>query len=97
MSERGDSESTQFTIEEIKAIVEEAHCAGVKTASHAQGTKGIKNALLGGVDTIEHGIYLDDEVIEMMIKQNTYLIPTFAIVEAIINGGKKYSWNLISQ
>ena len=90
MSERGSPTSTQFTVEEIRAIVEEAQSAGVKTASHAQGTQGIKNALLGGVDTIEHGIYLDDEVIEMMIKQNTYLIPTFAIVEAIINGGTEF-------
>jgi len=90
MSERSSPTSTQFTVEEIRAIVEEAQSAGVKTASHSQGTEGIKNALLGGVDTIEHGIYLDDEAIEMMIKQNTYLIPTFAIVEAIINGGTEF-------
>jgi len=87
MSERSFPSVAQFSVEEIKAIVEEAHNAGVKVSSHAQGTKGIKNALLGGVDTIEHGIFLDDEAIEKMIKQNTYLIPTLAIAEAIITGG----------
>jgi len=87
MSEKDKPTHTQFSLDEIKAMVEEAHAFGVKAASHAQGTPGIKNALLGGVDTIEHGIFLDDEVIEMMINQGTYLIPTLAIVKAIIEGG----------
>ena len=89
MSERDKPTHTQFSLEEIKALVEEAHAFGVMAASHAQGTPGIKNALLGGVDTIEHGIFLDDEVIEMMIKQGTYLIPTLAILKALIEGGTK--------
>jgi len=89
MSEKDLPTSSQFTVEEIKAMVEEAHNVGAKAASHAQGTKGIKNALLAGVDTIEHGFYMDDEVIEMMIKQKAYFIPTLAITEAIIQGGTK--------
>ena len=87
MSERDSPTTSQFTIEEIRAIVEEARSAGVKTSSHAQGSTGIKNALMAGVDTIEHGIYLNDECIEMMIKQNNSLIPTLAVVEAIANKG----------
>ena len=89
MSEKDLPTSCQFTLEEIKALVEEAHHVGAKSASHAQGAPGVKNALLAGVDTIEHGIYLDDELIEMMIKQGTYLVPTLAIVDAIIRGGLK--------
>ena len=89
MSEKDLPTSSQYTVEEIRAIVEEAHNAGVKAATHAHGTQGIKNALLAGIDTIEHGIFLDDETIEMMIKQNTYLVPTLAIVDAIARKGPK--------
>ena len=62
LSEKDLPTSCQYTIDEISAMVEEAHNVGAKVASHAQGTRGIKNALLAGVDTIEHGFYLDDEV-----------------------------------
>jgi imidazolonepropionase-like amidohydrolase len=89
MSEKDKPISSQYTLEEIRAIVEEAHNVGAKAASHAQGTQGIKNALLAGIDTIEHGFYLDDETIEMMIKRNTYLVPTLAIIDAIVTRGAK--------
>lgn len=56
--------------------MDEAHKAGKKTATHAQGTTGIKNAVLAGIDSVKHGIFLDDEVIEMMIKRGVYLVPT---------------------
>nr|HPI97487.1 amidohydrolase family protein [Synergistales bacterium] len=58
--------SPQLSEEEIRAAVEEAHKAGKKIATHAQGTTGIKNAVRAGVDSVEHGCFLDDEVIEMM-------------------------------
>ena len=87
MSERDVSFSSQYCLEEIRAFVEEAHNVGVRTASHAQGTQGIKNALLGGVETIEHGIYLDEECIDMMIKKGRYLVPTLAIFQAIVTKG----------
>ncbi len=90
-SEKDLPTSSQYTIEEIKAIVEEAHCVGAKVACHAQGTQGIKNAIKAGVDTIEHGYSLDDEAIEMMIKHNTYLIPTLAIIDVIITKGASVS------
>ena len=58
-----DPGAAQFTYEELRAGVEEAHKAGRKAASHAQGNEGIKNSLRAGIDTIEHGIFLDDEAI----------------------------------
>ena len=83
--------SPQLTKEEMEVAVKEAHRAGKKTASHAQGTTGIKNAILAGIDSIEHGIFLDDEAIELMIERDVYLVPTlvapFFIVENGVNGG----------
>lgn len=90
-SERDLPDSTQYTTEEINAIVEEAHSAGVRVTSHAQGTKGIKNALTAGVDNIEHGYFLDDEAIEMMIKQGVYLTPTLSIAEITLRYGAEES------
>ena len=89
MSEKDKPTSCQFSMEEIRAFVEEAKNAGVKTASHAQGAQGIKNAITAGIDSIEHGIFLDDECIEMMTKKRTRLIPTFAIVDAIVTRGRE--------
>jgi imidazolonepropionase-like amidohydrolase len=68
-----------YTLEEISAMVDEAHALGKKVAAHAAGNQGIKNAINAGVDTIEHGIYLDDEAIEMMINSNVIFVPTLAI------------------
>lgn len=89
MSERDVSTSCQFSLEEIRAFVEEADNVGFRTSSHAQGTRGIKNALVGGVKVIEHGMYLDDECIELMLKNEHFLIPTLAIVESIAVNGPK--------
>jgi imidazolonepropionase-like amidohydrolase len=72
---RGDSPGApQFTVEELKAAVDEAHAAGRKVAAHAHGAQGIKNALVAGVDSIEHGSYLDDEGIQMLLKQGAWLV-----------------------
>jgi imidazolonepropionase-like amidohydrolase len=80
--------SPQLSEAEMRAGVEEAHNAGRRTASHAQGTTGIKNALRAGIDTIEHGIYLDDEAIEMMVKQGTVFVPTLAAPYQIVEAGE---------
>ncbi len=83
--------SPQLTKDEMTAAIEEAHKAGRKTATHAQGTAGIKNALLAGIDSIEHGIFLNEETIELMVRNDVYLVPTLAapywIVEAGIEKG----------
>jgi len=64
---------TQYTLEEMQAIVDEAHMHGRKVAAHAHGTEGIKRAITAGVDSIEHASYLDEEAIRMAKKQGTWL------------------------
>lgn len=81
--------STQLTLEELMAGVEEAQKAGRRTASHAQGNEGIKNALWAGINSIEHGIFLDDEAIELMLERKTYLVPTLSAPYHILRGGIK--------
>lgn len=72
---RGDSPgAAQFTIDELKTAVDEAHAAGRKVAAHAHGTQGIKNAVVAGVDSIEHGSLIDDEGIQLMLKHGTWLV-----------------------
>ncbi|WP_048600573.1 metal-dependent hydrolase family protein [Rubeoparvulum massiliense] len=90
LSEKDDPRSPQFTVEEIKAIVYEAEAVGSYVASHAQSTQGIKNALIAGVRTIEHGILIDDEGIEMMLERGAILVPTLSIVKRIVEQGHLY-------
>lgn len=80
-SEKDSPWEPQFTLDEIKAITYEAHNVGKRVASHAQGAQGVKNAIICGVDTIEHGYFLDDECIKLMLKHKTYFVPTFALYE----------------
>jgi imidazolonepropionase-like amidohydrolase len=76
MSAGSEPGATGFSPEEIAAIVYEARAAGKTTMAHAQATQGIRNAVEGGVDSIEHGIYLDEEVVALMKARGTYLVPT---------------------
>jgi len=70
-------EFTQFTEEELRVMVQEgAYRRGVKVMAHAQGAEGIKNAVRAGIHSIEHGIYLDDEAIDLMLAHGTFLVPT---------------------
>jgi imidazolonepropionase-like amidohydrolase len=73
-----------LTLEEIKAAVEEARTQGRKVMAHAQANAGIKNALNGGVATIEHGIWLDGDAIEMMLDGGNALIPTLVAPHWVI-------------
>ena len=70
-------ENTQFTTSELDAIVNEASYKNVQVVAHAHGSQGIKNAVNAGVNSIEHGTCIDDECIELMLSNNTYLVPTF--------------------
>jgi imidazolonepropionase-like amidohydrolase len=73
----GDSpQASQYTLEEMKAIVADAHRLGRKVAAHAHGAQGILWASEAGVDSIEHGSYIDDAAIAEMKKNGTYLVPT---------------------
>jgi len=78
-------EFTQFSLEELKVIVEEGRFRkGVKVMAHAQGAEGIKNAIRAGVHSIEHGIFLDDEAIELMLENGTFLVPTLLAPVAVL-------------
>ena len=79
--------NAQFSVDEMKVMIEEAHKAGRKTATHAQGLQGIKNALYAGIDSIEHGCFLDEECLELMKEHNTFLVPTLCAPQCIIDKG----------
>lgn len=76
--------SAELTVDEMKAAVEEAQKAGKHSASHAQGTQGIKDSIRAGITSIEHGIYLDEEAIHMMLREEVYLVPTLSAPYFII-------------
>jgi imidazolonepropionase-like amidohydrolase len=78
-SEFDSPHDAHYTLEEIRAIVDEAHRLGRRVAAHAQGARGVQNAVEAGVDTIEHGYYLDDSAIEAMLRHGTVFVPTFVL------------------
>lgn len=75
--------ATQYTFEEMKALVDEATKLGRKVAAHAHGTEGIKLAVRAGVSSIEHGSFLDEEGARMMAERGTFLVPTIVAGEAV--------------
>jgi imidazolonepropionase-like amidohydrolase len=87
---KGDSPGAeQFSDEEIRAIITEAHRLGRKVAAHAHGAAGIKQAVQAGVDSIEHGSFIDDEAIQMMKQHGTYLVPTLYLGDWFLENYKK--------
>jgi imidazolonepropionase-like amidohydrolase len=76
LSEQDRVDSPQLSQAELDALVDEAHALGRKTAAHAHGAEGAKRAIRAGIDSIEHGTFLDEEAFEMMKKRGTYLTPT---------------------
>jgi imidazolonepropionase-like amidohydrolase len=86
LSAADSPDASQFTVDEIRAIVEEATAAGIKgTFAHAEGTAGIKNALRAGISSIEHGDLIDDEGIDLMLQRDVPLVPTFNINFALMD------------
>jgi len=83
-------EFTEWTMDELKAIVYEASARGKAVMAHAEGTQGIKNALLAGVWSVEHGSMLDDEAIRMFVDKGTYLVPTLTAIDALANQPDKF-------
>jgi imidazolonepropionase-like amidohydrolase len=73
--------------DELRAIVEVGEAAGVPVAAHAHGTEGIANAVRAGVDSVEHGTYLDEGTAELMAQRGTYLVPTMKALVGIDRGG----------
>ena len=82
MSVAKNGQNPQFTIEEIKAIVETAKDYGFLTAAHAHGDEGMRRAVLGGIKTIEHGTLMSEETMDLMVKHKTYLVPTISAGKA---------------
>jgi imidazolonepropionase-like amidohydrolase len=71
-------DAVALTEAEVTALVEEADRRGVHTATHAHGAAGVKAAIRAGVDTVEHGTFLDDEAIDMLVESETWLVPTLS-------------------
>ena len=78
----------QFTPEELRAIVETAHEYGMKVAAHAHGTEGMKRAVIAGVDSIEHGTFMTDEVVALMKQHGTYYVPTLSAGNWVMDKAK---------
>jgi imidazolonepropionase-like amidohydrolase len=80
--------TTQYSLEELKVMVEEANKLGRKVAAHAHGTEGIKLAVRAGVSSIEHGSFLDEEGARLMKQHGTYLVPTLSAAEGVERAAK---------
>ena len=76
LSPRDDPRHPHFSPAELEVLVAEANAAGRFVMAHAQGAEGIKNAVRAGIRSIEHGIFLDDEAIELMLERGTWFVPT---------------------
>jgi imidazolonepropionase-like amidohydrolase len=84
LSPRDDPRHAHFTLEELEVLVQTATTLGVWVMAHAQAYDGIKNAVRAGIRSIDHGIYLDDEAIEMMLARGTFLVPTLVAPTGVI-------------
>ena len=87
LSKGDDPQASQYTLEEMQAIVADAHRLGRKVAAHAHGAQGILWATEAGVDSIEHGSYIDDASIAEMKKRGTYLVPTLYLEDWMLENG----------
>jgi imidazolonepropionase-like amidohydrolase len=84
LSPRDDPRHSQFSPAELDVVVAEAAAAGLGVMAHAQGAAGIKNALRAGARSIEHGIYLDDEAIDLLVAREAWLVPTLVAPRAVL-------------
>lgn len=82
--------SSQLTVEEIAVAVYEAAAQEKRCMAHAQGSLGIKHALLAGVASIEHGVYLNEELIDLMLQKDVYLVPTLVAPVAVVEFSKEH-------
>jgi imidazolonepropionase-like amidohydrolase len=85
LSPRDKPTHAHFRLTELEVLVEEATAAGIFVMAHAQAAPGIKNAIRAGIRSIEHGIYLDDEAIELMLEGGTFLVPTLVAPRGVID------------
>ena len=87
LSKGDDPQASQYTLEEMQAIVADAHRLGRKVAAHAHGAQGILWATEAGVDSIEHGSYMNDEDIAAMKQHGTYFVPTAYLIDWVQENG----------
>jgi imidazolonepropionase-like amidohydrolase len=85
LSPRDKPTHAHFTPAELEVLVEEATAAGIFVMAHAQAAPGIKNAVRAGIRSIDHGIYLDDEAIHLMLEHGTWLVPTLVAPRGVID------------
>lgn len=78
---------TALLPEELAVVAQEAHNSGRRVTTHAIGRSGIHNALVSGIDSIEHGFYLDDELLDLAVARGTFLVPTILAVDGIVRNG----------
>lgn len=100
LSPRDKPHHAHFAQEELDVLVAEATAAGLFVMAHAQATEGIKAAVSSGMRSIEHGIYLDDEAIEMMLAHGTFLVPTLVAPQGVLaaaEGGAALSENVLAK
>ena len=83
LSMADDVDTPQLTQEELNALIDEAHALRRKVAAHAHGSEAAKRAVRAGVDSIEHGSFLDDEALDMMKQHGTYYVPTLMAVQGL--------------
>lgn len=88
LSPNDDPRHAHFAADELEMLVQEAEQQGRFVMAHAQATDGIKNAIRAGIRSIEHGIYLDDEAIGMMLERGTYLVPTLMAPRGVIDAAE---------
>jgi imidazolonepropionase-like amidohydrolase len=91
LSPRDSPMHAHFRPDELAAMMAEANAAGLPVMAHAQATEGIKNAIRAGVRSIEHGVFLDDEAIEMMLAAGTWLVPTLVAPRAVLTAASSGS------
>lgn len=88
LSQAASGDNAQFNEAELKSIIDTANDYGFKVTAHAHGKEGMKRAIIAGVASIEHGTYLDDEIIKLMKKHGTYLVPTLIAGEWVTEKSK---------
>lgn len=88
LSPRDDPRHPHFALDELEVLVREAAAAGRWVMAHAQSAQGIKNAVRAGIRSIEHGIFLDDQAIDLMLQRGTYLVPTLVAPLGVVRAAE---------
>ncbi len=88
LDESASGDNSQLTLEEIRAVVATAHDYGFTVAAHAHGAEAIRRAVVGGVDSIEHGTYMDEADMKLMVEHGTWYVPTIIAGDYVAHQAK---------